>query len=68
MGQYTYHQYQGTRNKSTIDYVIADEDLYHKVQYLYVHENKRELSDHCVVEVCFQFPNVADNEPASNQQ
>ena len=67
MGHYTYKQYQGSQNQSTIDYVITDEDLYRKVQYLYVHENKRELSDHCLVEVCLQFSNVADGEPVSNQ-
>ena len=67
MGHYTYKQYQGSQNQSTIDYVVTDEDLYRNVQYLYVHENKRELSDHCLVEVCLQFPNVADGEPVSNQ-
>ena len=55
MGQLTYHQHQRTGHKSTIDYIVSDRELYDKVEYMYVHEHNRELSDHCLLEVSLLF-------------
>ena len=43
-GKYTCHQPGGS---SVVDYGIVEDELFHKINYLRVHEYQPELSDHC---------------------